>query len=163
MENSKNENPFNFTRFSQIGMGLFLVMAINWPVAAANKPIKPVHLDNYNLATSDLYFAKYVRRGALGKFVHNREPAPIDHQNVIRMNRDTLYSFAIVDLDAGPATVVMPNPDGRFMSIQVIDEEQYSPEVIYKPGSYTFTRQDIGTRYVLFMARTFMNRTAKPT
>ncbi len=151
------KNLFNFKRFTKFGMGLLWVMAVNLPVAAADKPAKTVHLDNYNLATSDLYFAKYVKRGALGKFVHNREPAPIDHQNVIRMNRDTLYSFAIVDLDAGPATVVMPNPDGRFMSIQVIDEEQYSPEVIYKPGSYTFTRKDIGTRYVLFMARTFMN------
>ena len=35
----------------------------------------------------------------------NREPAEIDKQTVIRLNRDTLYSSAVIDLDAGPATV----------------------------------------------------------
>lgn len=29
---------------------------------------------------------------------------PIDKQEIVRMNRDTLYSLAIVDLDASPVT-----------------------------------------------------------
>jgi hypothetical protein len=32
------------------------------------------------------------KKGALGKFVHSREPTPIDKQDVIRMNRGTRYS-----------------------------------------------------------------------
>ena len=40
--------------------------------------------------------------GGFGKFFHFRELSPIDHQLVIRANRDTLYSAAVFDLDAGP-------------------------------------------------------------
>ena len=68
---------------------------------------------------------------------------------VIRMNRDTLYSLSVFDLDAGPVTVTLPNPGQRFMSMQVIDEDHYTPEVIYGTGSYTFTREKIGTRAVM--------------
>jgi hypothetical protein len=32
--------------------------------------------------------------------------------------------------------------------MQVIDEDHYTPQVIYGAGTYTFTRQNIGTRYV---------------
>jgi len=63
----------------------------------------PVTADNFTRAESDLYFHSIaVKEGAFGKFFHNREPAPIDNQNVIRLNRDTLYSGAVFDLDAGP-------------------------------------------------------------
>jgi Protein of unknown function (DUF1254) len=48
----------------------------------------------------------------------------------IRMNRDTLYSLSVFDLDAGPVTVTLPNSGQRFMSMQVIDEDHYTPEVI---------------------------------
>ena len=40
--------------------------------------------------------------GAFGKFVHGRELTPIDKRGIIRPNRDTLYSFAVFDFDAGP-------------------------------------------------------------
>jgi hypothetical protein len=35
----------------------------------------------------------------VGKFFHHRELTPLDHQVVIRMNRDTLYSAAVFDLE----------------------------------------------------------------
>jgi hypothetical protein len=35
----------------------------------------------------------------------------------------------------------------------VIDEDMYTPQVIYDAGSYTFTREQIGTRYVLLGVR----------
>jgi hypothetical protein len=82
----------------------------------------PVSADNFVRAESDLYFGSIVKDGGFGKFFHNREPTPIDHQLVIRMNRDTLYSGAVFDLDAGPATITLPNAGGRFMSMQVIDD-----------------------------------------
>jgi len=78
---------------------------------------------------------------------------------VIRMNRDTLYSLSVFDLDAGPVTVTLPNPGQRFMSMQVIDEDHYTPEVIYGTGSYTFTREKIGTRYVSLGVRILVNPT----
>ncbi len=39
-------------------------------------------LDNFKRAESDLYMAKTVHEGGLGKFHHSREPTPIDKQTV---------------------------------------------------------------------------------
>ena len=109
----------------------------------------PVTADNFTRAESDLYFHSIgVKEGGFGKFFHNREPAPIDNQNVIRLNRDTLYSGAVFDLDAGPVTITLPDASKRFMSMQVIDEDEYTHGVFYGAGSHTLTRQGIGTRYV---------------
>jgi hypothetical protein len=41
---------------------------------------------------SDLNFGNIVKDGGFGKFNHRREPAAIDNQTVIWLNRDTLYS-----------------------------------------------------------------------
>ncbi|MTV15885.1 MULTISPECIES: DUF1254 domain-containing protein [Bradyrhizobium] len=95
--------------------------------------------------------------GAFGKFDHTRDPAPLDKQTVIRLNRDTLYSAAVFDLDAGPVTITLPDAGQRFMSLQVINEDQYTDGVFYKPGAYTLTRQDIGTRYVVTAVRTLVD------
>ena len=92
-----------------------------------------------------------------GKFVHRREPAAIDNQTIIRLNRDTLYSAAVFDLDAGPVTVKLPDAGARFTSMQVLDEDQYTPAVFYGAGSHTLTREQIGTRYVLVGIRTLVD------
>ena len=57
-----------------------------------------------------LYFGNAVKDGGFGKFFHIRELTPMDHQLVIRQNRDTLYSAAVFDLDAGPVTITLPEP-----------------------------------------------------
>lgn len=114
-----------------------------------------VTAENFARAESDLYFASVVKEGGFGKFHHRREPTPIDNQTVIRMNRDTLYSGAVFDLDAGPVTLTLPDAGNRFMSLQVINEDQYSPAVYYK-GSCTLNRKEIGTGYVITAVRTLL-------
>jgi para-nitrobenzyl esterase len=101
-----------------------------------------------------MYFAKAVRDGAFGCLGHHRAAVAIDAQEIIRMNRDTLYSFGIFDLDAGAVTIELPNVDGRFMSLLMIDEDHYTLPVVYAPGTFTFTREQIGTRYVFAAIRT---------
>lgn len=123
--------------------------------ATAPLPVTP---ENFLRAESDLYFSAVVlREGGFGKFEHKRELTPIDHQTVIRQNRDTLYSAAVFDLDAGPVTVTLPASGGRFMSLQIIDEDQYVPGVYYDSEPHTLTRESIGTRYVLAAVRTFVD------
>ena len=39
--------------------------------------------------------------GGVNKWLHFRQPTPLDRQSVIRMNRDTLYSSVIVDISIG--------------------------------------------------------------
>jgi uncharacterized membrane protein len=120
--------------------------------ASDDKPI-PVTPDNFVRAESDLYFSGVVKDGGFGKFMHRREPTPIAKQTVIRMNRDTLYSAAVFDLDAGPVTITLPDSGKRFLSMQVIDEDEYSPEVVYGAVVRTLKREEIGTRYVIVAVR----------
>lgn len=117
----------------------------------------PVTADNFTRAETDTYFANIVKSaGGVGKFFHRREIEPIDNQIVIRGNRDTVYSAAVFDLDAGPVTVMLPDAGQRFMSMIVIDQDQYTPAVYYG-GSRSFTRQQIGTRYLMLALRTFVD------
>lgn len=125
-------------------------------IAQDPKPVR-VTVDNFTRAETDTYFTKFVNAGGFGKFNHDRELAPIDKQTVIRMNRDTLYSFAVFDLDAAPVTITLPGAGKRFMAMMVVNEDHYVPEVVYRPGAYTFTREKIGTRYVGMAVRTFVN------
>jgi hypothetical protein len=113
--------------------------------------------DNFIRAESDLYFGNIVGDGGFGKLTHIRELTPLDKQLVVRSNRDTLYSAGVFDLDAGPVTITMPDPGGRFMSMQVITEDHYVPAVFYGQGEHTLTRDDIGTRYVAVAIRTLVN------
>jgi hypothetical protein len=43
------------------------------------------------------------------------------------------------------------------MSMQVIDEDEYTHEVDYEPGGHIFTKMGIGTRYVLVAVRTLVD------
>jgi len=126
--------------------------------AIAVKPGATVTPDNFNRAESDMYFAASIQAaGGIGKLGHHREVMDIDKQTVIRANRDTLYSSGVFDLDAGPVTITMPPAGGRFMSMIVIDEDQYAPAVYYGAGSRTLTRKQVGTRYVMVGIRTFVD------
>lgn len=117
----------------------------------------PVTVDNFIRAESDLYFGNIVKDGAIGKFLHRREPASIDKQSVIRLNRDTLYSAVVLDLDAGTATITMPDAGKRFMSLMLVNQDHYVTAVHYGAGAYTLDKNNIGTRYVLVGIRTLVN------
>lgn len=113
----------------------------------------PVSPDNFIRAESDVYFGNIVGAAGLGRFIHFRDFGPLDNQLVVRQNRDTLYSAAVFDLDAGPVTVTLPDAGGRFMALQVITEDHYVPEVIYDAGRHAFDREAIGTRYMMLAVR----------
>ncbi|HLQ78026.1 MAG TPA: DUF1254 domain-containing protein [Terriglobia bacterium] len=112
-----------------------------------------VTVENYNRAQTDVNFAGVVKNGGFGKFRHGRELAPPVHQGIVRPNRDTLYSFAILDLDAGPVTITLPDGAKRFMGMQVVNQDQYTPETYYGAGTHILTREMIGTRYAIAVVR----------
>lgn len=116
-----------------------------------------VNVDNFTRAESDNYFAKFAKEGGFGKFSHERELADIEHQTVIRLNRDTLYSFGVFDLESGPVTVTLPDAEKRYMALQVINEDHFALDVFYAPGKHTFTKDGVGTRYVALAIRTFVD------
>jgi hypothetical protein len=116
----------------------------------------PVTADNFVRAESDWYLGNFIKRSGLGKLAHLRELRPIEIGGV-RPNRDTLYSQAVFDLDAGPVTITLPDPAARFMAMQVIDQDHYSPVVHYSAGRHILTREKIGTRYVTIAIRTLID------
>jgi hypothetical protein len=116
-----------------------------------------VTVESFFRAESDKYFKAFVDQGGFGRFFHFRQPTPVDKQDVIRMQRDTLYSLGVFDLAAGPLTLHKPDTGDRFQSIQIINQDHYSLATLYDPGNYTFTQQDVGTRYVIAGIRTFMD------
>jgi hypothetical protein len=126
------------------------------PIAAS--AAVPVTADNFNRAETDMYFGSTIKlAGGIGKFDHRREVMPIDQQTVIRANRDTLYSAAVFDLDAGPVIITLPDAGKRFMSMIVIDEDQYAVTTVYAPAAYTCAKQQIGTRYVMVGVRSLVD------
>jgi hypothetical protein len=54
-------------------------------------------------------------------------------------------------------TITLPDDGNRFMSMQVIDEDQYAHAVYYGVGRYTVTLEDMVTRYGLVVIRIMVN------
>jgi hypothetical protein len=108
-------------------------------------------------AETDLHFAAVIKDVGLGKFRHQRNPAGPEKQTAVHMDRDILYSDAVFDLDAGPVTITLPDAGRRYLSLQAIDEDGYTPEVFDRAGAMTLTRDKIGTRYVLAALRIFVD------
>lgn len=112
-----------------------------------------VNVDNFVRAETHRMFADIqAAAGGVGTFRHNRTPARIDEQTVIRQNRDTLYSFAIVDL-ARPARLRLPDADGRYLSAMVVNEDHYVNSVFHDAGEYVLTSDDYESRYIFVVVR----------
>ncbi len=129
-------------------------MALMCLVANAARASETVTVDNFVRAETDTTMGRYVAQGAFGRFLHVRGMTPIDKQDVIRMNRDTLYSFGVFDLTT-PVTIVKPDPGKRFQSMMMISEDHSILPVEHGAGEFTLTRQQVGTRYVMVLFRTF--------
>jgi len=71
---------------------------------------------------------------------------------VIRMNRDTLYSFAVVDISQG-AAFWLPEGGGRYLSAMVVNEEHYINRVFHEAGEYRLAVDEFDTPYVLLAVR----------
>lgn len=127
------------------------------PVAA--EPQK-VNAASFIRAESDTYMRNIVAQaGGLGVFAHFRTPTPLDKQTVIRMNLDTLYSYAVFDLAAGPVTLTVPDvADGRYVALQVLNQDHLTPMVLHN-GTHTLTHDMIGTRYMATFVRVFVDAT----
>jgi hypothetical protein len=128
------------------------------PSIRAAEPVK-VTVENFVRAETDNYFKTYATGPGrqLGKFLFRRDVSPIDDQTIVRQNRDTLYGAGIFDLEAGPVTITLPDAGKRFMSMQSWNQDQYTPGVRYKGGTYKFTKEEVGSRYSLIAFRILVN------
>jgi Uncharacterized conserved protein len=134
---------------------LALISSMVSAQTGAPKPV-PVTPDNFIRAETDMYFAQFAKRGGFGKFSHSRG-LPLGENTGVRPNRDTLYSLAVFDLDAGPVTITLPDAGKRFMTMMVIDQDHYVYDVVYGKGTHALDREKIGTRYVFAAIRTLVD------
>ncbi len=135
---------------------LTVVVAVA-PLPAAAATATVINVDNFNKAQTDFEFAGIVKlAGGINKVHSNRAPTPIDKQNVIRMNRDTLYSLGVIDISKG-ASVTLPDAGKRYMSLMVINNDGYVNQVYYGGGTYELTMEKFDTPYVGVVIRTLAN------
>jgi hypothetical protein len=119
----------------------------------------PITVDNFVRAASDFELGKYESlAGGVNRFLHFREPTPIAQQSTIRMNRDTLYSAAVVDISNG-ATVTLPDAGDRYMTLMVVNQDHFINDVFSGGGSYTLDQSKYETPYVLVWARFLVDAT----
>ena len=128
-----------------------ILLAIS-PLSAS----EAVTVDNFVRAETDMTLKRKVDAGGFGKFNHNRKPTPIDKQNVIRMNRDTLYSGAVLDLTE-PVTIIKPESKDRFQSMHIINQDHSMQPIEEGSGTFTLTQEKMGTRYIFVIIRTFID------
>ena len=119
-----------------------------------------VDIDNYATAEVAFQIDRFVALGAeVNRWLHFRAPTPIDQQSVIRMNRDTLYSLAVVDISGG-ATLTVPDGGDRYLTVMVVNEDGYLNRVFHRVGDHRLTVEEFNTGFVLLVARTLADPTA---
>ncbi len=118
---------------------------------------EPVNYDNFAQVETNLTAGRILKAaGGVNKWVHLKKPTPLDKQTIIRMNRDTLYSIAIVDVSEG-AVIEVPKAEGRYLSLAAMNEQGYTRMVELGGGSYTLNPKNIGSNYAFIIMRIFVD------
>ena len=140
------------THSAAILVGLACTTAQEQQDSAAGVKVTP---GTYIRAESDRQFGNIVKMaGGVNRLFHFRSLTPLDKQNIVRMNRDTLYSMGVVDTSKG-ATITVPElPKGRYASAYLVDNDHYCPFVIYTSGTHELPKDTkylgIGVRIKVF-------------
>lgn len=116
----------------------------------------PVTLENYKIAESDFAFGGVVKMGGANNLIHFPVKAfDLNNQVVVRMNQDTVYSGAIVDVSKG-ATITLPDANGRYQSAMVVQNDHYVNDVFIGSGTYQL-KSDTDSKFVNVSIRTEVN------
>jgi len=125
-------------------------------VAAPAESTK-VNVMNFVKAQTAMQFDTYQKQaGGVNKVLNKRQPVPVDDQPTIRMNRDTLYSFIVVDISGG-AAVTLPDAGSRYRSMMVVNEDNYINAVYLDGGEHELTKDQFGSDHVWIVIRTLVN------
>lgn len=110
---------------------------------------------NFAYAVLDVAMNQEVKLGATNTFYNHRFPMEIDKQPAVLMNRDTLYSFAIIDASHG-ATIHVPKGDGRYISTHIMEHDHTTNHVYYGAGDYVI-KPNSTTQFLVVNVRTQVN------
>jgi hypothetical protein len=121
-----------------------------------------VTADSYPRAETSHQLLKNQGISGVNKFQHKRQLTQTDNQPVVRMNRDTYYSMAVVDVSKG-ATITMPEiPKGKYISVQPVTEDHRIQAMQYGSGTFNLTTHTGTHLYVVVrLDSTFTEAEAK--
>ncbi len=121
------------------------------PVEAA-----PILVDrsNYQEAEVSRNFNRWAANGANNKLMHMTDVTPTGPAPTVRMNRDSLYSAAILDTSTGNASVALPEGD-LYQSVLMVDTEGYARGFILVPGTHPVP---MDTQFIWVLVRTGLEK-----
>ena len=73
------------------------------------------------LVLMDLTRRQFINRTPMNRFLHSRAFPPADFRGVVRPNWDTLVSVVWLDLRNQPQVISVPDTDGRYYLLQMLD------------------------------------------
>ena len=104
---------------------------------------------SYPTDESSHQFLKNQDLAGVNTFLHNRDLAPTDKQPIVRMNRDTYYSFAVIDVSEG-ATITIPKlPEGKYVSIAPVTEDHRVQPMFYGDGTFQLSTHKGSHMYIV--------------
>lgn len=116
-----------------------------------------VNASNYNKIESSSQIITYQNlAGGINLWHHITKPTATDKQTTIRMNRDTLYSIAIIDISQN-AEITLPDVGERYISLAIQNEDGYITDVYYGGGTYKINKEEIGSDYVMAFVRILLD------
>ena len=80
-----------------------------------------VTMDLTRLQATNVEAGKRPGRGPMNLFSHIRAYPSADFRDVVRPNFDTLYSVAWLDLTKGPVVLSLPDTEGRYYLMPMLD------------------------------------------
>ncbi len=105
--------------------------------------------ENYAVYETARQYVKVQENVGVNNFEHKRVLTPTNQQPVVRMNRDTYYSMAVVNVSEG-ATVTLPEiPEGKYMSMEVITEDHRIQAMQYGSGTFDLSTHSGDHVYVI--------------
>lgn len=112
---------------------------------------------NYVEARTAIQFDRYLARagGEMNTFSHGRNLVGIDARSSKRLNRDTLYSVAIIDISEG-ASVFLPDTGDRYVSVQVMNQDGYTNNIFHGVGEHKLSVDEFDTSFVWVLVRTLV-------
>ena len=117
------------------------------------EPIK-VDRSNYQQAEVARNFNKWAANGANNELMHMTSLTPSGPAPTVRMNRDTLYSAAILDTSSGTASITLPQGD-LYQSVLMVDTDGYARNFNLDPGTHMVATD---TKFVWVLVRTGLEK-----
>ena len=104
-----------------LALTIVIVLSSTACAPTGDTPIQ-VNRTNYQEAETARNFNNWVAKGANNKLIHMTDLTPSGPAPTVRMNRDTLYSVALLDTSSGTATITLPEGD-LYQSVMMVDTD----------------------------------------